>query len=106
MFVTTHCIFTITEICEGTEQHLAVEEFLSPSSLVVILEETVVQRQPPLSRLSQQFLNDACPFRIQRLPAHGLACPSIPVGGVALIALLAMEVGVNSRTLNTLVLLR
>jgi hypothetical protein len=44
VLVTAHCIFTIAEICEGTEQHLTVEEFLSPNSLVVILEQTVAQR--------------------------------------------------------------
>lgn len=46
VLVTTHCIFTIAEICEGTEQHLAVEEFLSPYPLVVVLEKTVAQCQP------------------------------------------------------------
>jgi hypothetical protein len=46
VLVTAHCIFTIAEICEGTEQHLAVEEFLSPYPLVVVLEKTVAQCQP------------------------------------------------------------
>jgi hypothetical protein len=46
VLVTTHCIFTIAEICEGTEEHLAVEEFLSPYPLVVVLEKTVAQCQP------------------------------------------------------------
>jgi len=38
--------------------------------------------------------------------ATGLACPTIPVRCVALIAFLAMKVGVNPRTLDALVLLR
>lgn len=35
----------------------------------------------------------AKPFRIERFFANGLARPAIPVGGVALVAFLAMEVG-------------
>jgi hypothetical protein len=54
VLVTTHCIFTIAEICEGTEQHLAVEEFLSPYSLVVVFEKTVAQCQPLLSKSVMQ----------------------------------------------------
>jgi hypothetical protein len=54
--------------------------------------------------LFQQCLHDTQPFRIERLPAHGLACPAIPVGCVALIAFLAMQVGVNPRSLDALVL--
>jgi hypothetical protein len=46
VLITTDCIFTIAEICEGTEQHLAVEEFLNPYSLVVVFEKTVAQCQP------------------------------------------------------------
>jgi hypothetical protein len=46
VLVTPHCIFTIAEVCEGTKQHLAVEKFLSPYPLVVVLEKTVAQRQP------------------------------------------------------------
>ena len=58
MLVTAHCIFTIAEICEGTEQHLTVEEFLSPNPLVVILEQTVAQRHP-LSLIIPLHLNNA-----------------------------------------------
>jgi hypothetical protein len=105
VLVTAHCIFTIAEICEGTEQHLTVEEFLSPNPLVVILEQTVAQRQPPLTRLSKQCLDDIDPLRIERVSANGLACPAVPVGGIARIAFLAMQVGMHPRSLDTLVLL-
>jgi hypothetical protein len=54
-------------------------------------------------RLSQQRFEDAKPFRIQRLPTNGLASPAVPVSGVALIAFLAMQIRVNSRSLDTLV---
>jgi hypothetical protein len=54
VLVTAHCIFTIAEICEGTEEHLAVEEFLSPYPLVVVLEKTVAQCQPLLSKSAIQ----------------------------------------------------
>ena len=53
--VTAHCIFTVAEIREGTEQNLTVEEFVSPNPLVVILEQTVAQASAPLTRLSQQY---------------------------------------------------
>ena len=52
VLVTPHGIFTIAEICERTKQHLTVEEFLSPNPLVVILEQTVAQRQPPQPTIS------------------------------------------------------
>jgi hypothetical protein len=55
--------------------------------------------------LSQQSLNDAYPFRIERFPANGLACPTIPVRGVALIALLPVQVRMHPRTFGTFVLL-
>ena len=46
------------------------------------------------------------PFRFERLPAHGFTCPTVPVRCVALIALFAMEVCVNPRSLHSFVLLR
>ncbi len=46
---------------------------------------------------------NAQPFRIQRLPANRLSHPTVPVGCVALIALFAKQVGVNSRTLGAFV---
>jgi hypothetical protein len=53
----------------------------------------------------QQRIDDAQPFRIERLPAHRLASPAIPVGSVALIAFLAVQVGMHPRTLDAFVLL-
>ncbi len=44
----------------------------------------------PLYRLSQQCFDDADPFRIQRLPADELACPVVPVGGVAAVEITRM----------------
>ena len=55
--------------------------------------------------LSQQISDDAEPFRIERFPANGLACATIPVGCITLIAFLAMEVGVHPRALGAFVLL-
>ncbi len=57
------------------------------------------------SLLSQQTCRDAEPFGIQRLAADGLASATIPVGCVALIAFLAMQVGVNPRPIASFVLL-
>jgi hypothetical protein len=48
---------------------------------------------------------DAEPFRIERLSANSLACATIPIGCVTLIAFLAMKVGVHPRTLGAFVLL-
>lgn len=45
--------------------------------------------------LFQQSANNAHPFRIERLSTDWLASAAVPVGGVFLIAFLAMEVGVN-----------
>ncbi len=55
--------------------------------------------------LSQQSLHNAEPFRIQRLPANGLASATIPVRRVVLIAFFSMEVGVYPRALHAFVLL-
>ena len=55
--------------------------------------------------LCQQRLYNAEPFRFQRFPAHGLARPVVPIGCIALIAFLAMQVGVNPRSLDAFVLL-
>jgi hypothetical protein len=55
--------------------------------------------------LSQQISRDAEPFRIQWLPAYGLACSTVPVRSVALIAFFAMQVRVYPRTLLAFVLL-
>ena len=52
------CIFAITKVCEGTEQHLAVEKFFSPNPLIVVLEQTMARRQP-LSLIIPQHLNNA-----------------------------------------------
>jgi hypothetical protein len=44
--------------------------------------------------LSQQISHDAEPFRVERFSAYGLACATVPVGFVALIAFLAVQVSV------------
>jgi hypothetical protein len=49
--------------------------------------------------LREQLPRDAKPFRIQRLPANGLACPTVPECRVALIALIA--VGLKDRPSRT-----
>ena len=43
--------------------------------------------------------DDAEPFRIQRLPANRLSRPTVPIGGIVLIAFLAMQIGVNPRAI-------
>jgi hypothetical protein len=48
---------------------------------------------------------DVEPFRIEWLSASRLSRPTIPISGVALIAFLAMQVGVHPRTLGAFVLL-
>ena len=53
--------------------------------------------------LHQQSFHDAEPFRIEWLPANRLASPTIPVGGVVLIAFLPVEVGMHPRTVVTFV---
>src|ERR1700758_1375709 len=55
--------------------------------------------------LSQQAFHNTKPFRMQRLPADGLACPVVPIGCVALIALLTVQVSVNPRAVLAFVLL-
>jgi hypothetical protein len=45
--------------------------------------------------LSQQLRNDAEPFRIERFTTDGLPRPAVPVRCIALVAFLAMQVGVN-----------
>jgi hypothetical protein len=57
------------------------------------------------SLLSEQISHDAVPLRIKRFSADGLACPTIPVGCIALIAFFPVQVCVNPRTLRALVLL-
>jgi len=51
----------------------------------------------------QQFLYETEPLRIERLPAHRLFRPAIPVLRIALITFLAMQVGVNPRPFDALV---
>jgi hypothetical protein len=55
--------------------------------------------------LSQQVPHDADPFLVWRLAANRLSRPTIPVRCVALIAFLAMQVGVNPTTIGSFVLL-
>jgi hypothetical protein len=58
------------------------------------------------SYLVQDVAENAEPFPVERLPAYGLTRPAIPVGSVALIAFLAVEIRVNPRSLDAFVLLR
>lgn len=55
--------------------------------------------------LAKQTFDNAEPFPVERLPAHGFTSPTIPVSGVALVALLAVEIRVNPRSLDAFVLL-
>jgi hypothetical protein len=55
--------------------------------------------------LSQQLSHNAEPFRIQWFPTNRLPRPTVPISCVALIAFLAMQVGVHPRTLGAFVLL-
>jgi hypothetical protein len=55
--------------------------------------------------LPQQYSDNAEPFRIERFSTNGLTGPTVPISGVGVIAFLAMEVGVNPRTLYAFVLL-
>lgn len=56
--------------------------------------------------LSGQRCDAAEPPPIKRLPANWLASPTVPVRCVALIAFLAVQVGVNPRSVDTFILLR
>jgi hypothetical protein len=49
--------------------------------------------------LSQQRIHDGEPLRFEGLPANGLACATVPVGGIALIAFLTVQVSVNPRAI-------
>ena len=53
----------------------------------------------------QQSSQDAEPFGIEWLSANGLAYTTIPIGCVALIAFLAVKVGMHPRTLASFILL-
>src|ERR1700675_1865511 len=53
----------------------------------------------------QHRIDDAQPLRIERLPAHRLASPAVPVCGIPLIAFLAMQVGMHPRTVLPFILL-
>jgi hypothetical protein len=53
----------------------------------------------------KQTFDNAEPFPVEWLSANGLACPVVPIGCVALIALLPVQVGVYPRSLDPFVLL-
>jgi len=53
----------------------------------------------------KQSSGDAEPFGIERFPANGFSGAAVPVGGIALVAFLAMQVGVYPGTLRAFVLL-
>ena len=84
--------------------------FRGESTGVVV--ESILNRAPvPAVRLNPdlpselELSHDAEPFRIQWLPANRLACATVPVRRVVLIAFFSMEVGVYPRTLRSFVLL-
>lgn len=54
----------------------------------------------------KQRFHYAQPLLIERLPANRLSCSVVPIYGVALIAFLAMEVGMHPRASDAFVLLR
>jgi hypothetical protein len=66
---------------------------------------SLIQTGDYKERLSQQSFHDTEPSRTQRFTRHGLPRPTIPICCVALIAFLSMEVGVDPRTLGSVVLL-
>src|SRR5437870_2704630 len=53
----------------------------------------------------QQRIDDAEPFRIEWLSANGFARSAVPIVGVALIAFLAMQVGMHPPTVPPFILL-
>ena len=53
----------------------------------------------------QQFFSNAQPFRIKRSGEHRLGRPLVPISRVAVIAFLAMEIGMNPRPVAALDLL-
>jgi hypothetical protein len=63
-------------------------------------------RLTTLGELSEQRLRDAYPLRIERLPANWLARPAVLIRCVALVAFLAMEVGMHPRAILAFVVLR
>src|SRR5215469_711172 len=54
---------------------------------------------------SKQLADDGKPLRFQCLTASGFSSPTIPIRSVALVAFLAMEVGVDPGTFDAFVLL-
>jgi hypothetical protein len=81
-----------------TSEQLAVR-FIS------IFSDPICQLPSRKLDLSQQSSHDAEPFCIERLYAHGLTSPTVPVCRVALIAFFAMQVGMYPRALHAFVLL-
>src|ERR1700687_4131897 len=61
----------------------------------ILIEHSPIRARDEEKHLSQQTTHDTEPFRIERLSANRLPRPTVPVRGVALIALLAVQVGVN-----------
>ena len=55
---------------------------------------------------AKQAFDNAEPFPVERLPAHGFTSPTIPIGCVALIAFFPVEVRMHPRTLDAFILLR
>ena len=72
--------------------------------------EYLLGRESHRSRIflwsAKQTFDNAEPFPVERLPALGFTSPTIPVGGVALVALLTVQIGVYPRSLDAFILLR
>jgi hypothetical protein len=66
---------------------------------------TSQSHEKPEVNLSQQISRDAKPFHIEWFSANGLACPTVPILCVVLIAFFPMQVGVYPRSITAFVLL-
>src|ERR1700733_4153465 len=100
-------------ICRVVRSTHVLSEFQAPAdarsgrarsavrSQCMMLDQSLV-----LAFAFEKLLRDLRPFLIERGVADRLACAAIPIGGVAGIALLAMQIGVNPVALPALVRLR
>ena len=70
----------------------------------VCSKESVIAVALSLWSVKQTFDNSE-PFPVERRPAHGFTSPTTPVSGGALVAILAVDIRVNPRFLDALVLL-
>jgi hypothetical protein len=93
---------------QGNAQTLARRSWRAPrgsaARLQPVLGRSAIAVALSLWSAKQTFYN-AEPFRVQRFSAHWLSCPTIPVGCVALVALLAVQIRMHPRTLDAFILL-